>query len=209
MGYREGKKKTGIIILVALLLVAISGGAVAFFLLRGESAPNVTATYNAKSVSAKVEATYQLEGQEEPTSLVTKDGHTSINFSNDSADAKDTFITPQDIVLNESAKYVLFTYTFTNTLEDLSTHNKNIRITLQDDSIKQNVTVRYLITSSALTGSLASKRQTMAEASESTLTNAFYIGPQSKVVYQVLVEWDEGSTPNYVCKTSWTTWALN
>ena len=83
MSYEEeGKKKTGLIVLVVLLLLAIAGGAVAFFLLRKDNGANIIATYTAKSVSVKIEATYQLQWQSSATNLKTKDGRTSIVFSN-------------------------------------------------------------------------------------------------------------------------------
>ena len=202
MGREEGKKRIGAIILVVLLLLALAGGAVAFFLLRKDDSTDTPAAFTARNVSARVEATYQLQWQATETSLATEDGRTAIEFSNSVSNAIDSFVYPQDIVLNETTSYVLFTYTFTNTLEDLSVQAKNIKITLKDKSIIQNVDVKYLISSDELVGDLNAKYQAMSTASETTAANTSYVEPSGKIIYFVLVEYTEG-TAKYVNNIRW------
>ena len=202
MERENGKKKKVVILLAVLLMLVVAGGAAAFFLFGTSKAENLAATYNAKSVSAVVEATYQLYGQNSATNLTTSDGKTQITFDSSSSSAVGSFVFPNDIVLNESTQYVLFTYTFTNTIEYASSEDNYIKISFQDNSTKQNVSVKYLITSNELVGDLDTKYQTMSAASTSALTNATYLAPTGKVVFQILVE-RTGENANYVSNIKW------
>ena len=151
---------------------------------------SMSVSYHANNVAATLRATYQVAGSNNAVSLVNTTNNTDyLRFY--ATDATTTGeLNGGNIYLTSSSPYVLFTFAFTNNAtRDLENNVQgyDIRITLSDNSVRNNVTARYMTDTTAPSGTLSSKYETMSEAS-TELPSAVYVGAEQTVYFYLLLE---------------------
>ena len=178
----------GLVTIVSITLIAI----VAVMAARTQNVvSNINVSYYANNVAATVSATYQQSGDNSATTMVNGNSD-NIRFYATQATTSGNLTTPnnQNLVLTAQDPYVLFTYAFTNNATRDTANNiqgYDVRITLTDTSTKNNITAKYRTDTTAPSGTLSSKYETMSHASTS-LPNAVYVGAQRTVYFYVLLE---------------------
>ena len=181
-----------IVILSLVITATITLGTIIAVLSAGVQSMHgsMSVSYHANNVAATLRATYQVAGSNNATSLVNTTNNTDyLRFY--ATDATTTGeLNGGNIYLTSSSPYVLFIFAFTNNAtRDLENNVQgyDIRITLADNSVRNNVTARYMTDTTAPSGTLSSKYETMSEAS-TELPSAVYVGAQRTVYFYLLLE---------------------
>jgi len=189
---RVTKKITRNIITFVLALLIGIGATIGVLAASNQSVrTNMNVTYHADNVHATVSATYQVAGQSSATNLLNSSGGTSITFTASERTQDKDLHSPENIVLDFDSGYVLFTYMFTNNAtRTASDQGYDIKISLIDNSTYSHMSVKYMTTSQALSGTLSGKYKAMSASASSTVPNYVYVGAGNTAYYHILVQVD-------------------
>lgn len=178
-------KKIVVILLVLLLLLGAAGG-VYFFLFNKEQPYQSTfkVGINSTGASVSVTATYQLEGEETSTPLLSNSGQRSLSFSG--ASGEKYFEAGKDIVLNSDKTFVVFTFCIKN--EQLAGGGSVIRyldVSIANDLSDSGLNYYYASIENSQVWELSVKRQMIKNNNGWSQAN---LAPQEDVYVDILVE---------------------
>ena len=147
----KSKKRTKILISAILLGVFLIGAVVSIVLVLAAStqnvASNITVSYNAEGVAAKVSANYAVvpnSGAATKTAMTTSGGGQEIVFNLSTSESTETIAPSENIVLNPQNQTVVFEYVFEN-LADTA-----FSLSLSQRPTGTNMTEKFLVTGVAL-----------------------------------------------------------
>ena len=147
---------------------------------------SMAVTYHANNVSATLRASYQVAGSNNAINLVNTTNNTNyLKFY--ATEATTTGVLDGGLLnINSTNSFVLFTFAFTN---DASAGAYDIKVTLADNSTKNNMAVYYSATGAEMSGSLSSKYSVLTSSSAYTsIPNALYIPAQTTGYFYLLIE---------------------
>ena len=147
----KSKRRTKILISAILLGVFLIGAIVSIVLVLAAStqnvASNITVSYNAEGVAAKVSANYAVvpnSGAATKTAMTTSGGGQEIVFNLSTSESTETIAPSENIVLNPQNQTVVFEYVFEN-LADTA-----FSLSLSQRPTGTNMTEKFLVTGVAL-----------------------------------------------------------
>ena len=181
-------KKIVVILLVLLLLLGAAGG-VYFFLFNKEQPYQSTFKVGISSTGASVSvtATYQLEGEETSTPLLSNSKQSSISFSG--ASGEKYFEAGKDIVLNSDNTFVVFTFCIKNDQQtNEETNFVYIDVSFANNMSHDGLTYYYSSLNTSQNWDLQLKHDMIKMYSGWTETN---LAPQESIFVNVLVELDD------------------
>jgi len=196
----KSKKRTKILISAILLGVFLIGAAVSIVLVLAANTQNVTSnitvSYNAEGVAAKVSANYAVvpnSGAVTKTAMTTSGGGEEIVFNLSTSSSTETIAPSENIVLNPQNQTVVFEYMFEN-LADTA-----FSLSLSQRPTGTNMTEKFLVTGVALDPSDYASAITNTTLQTQAVT---YLG-QKVYVYIMASVTNENLTASYNGGFAW------
>jgi len=196
----KSKRRTKILISAILLGVFLIGAIVSIVLVLAAStqnvASNITVSYNAEGVAAKVSANYAVvpnSGAATKTAMTTSGGGQEIVFNLSTSESTETIAPSENIVLNPQNQTVVFEYVFEN-LADTA-----FSLSLSQRPTGTNMTEKFLVSGVALDPSDYASAITGSSLATQAVT---YLG-QKVYVYIMASVANENLTASYNGGFAW------